>query len=117
MRGRIDAARTAWVVLAVAMALAAVLILRVTRGTTLWFDDWSWALTRRSGLHSLLASYNGHFSLVSTLVYRGLYATSGISSYVPFRIVLVVGHLVCVGLVFAYARRRVGEWPRCKSRT
>jgi hypothetical protein len=31
------------------LAAAAALVLHETRGTTIWFDEWSWALERRGG--------------------------------------------------------------------
>jgi hypothetical protein len=94
-----------------ALAAAGVLILHLTRGTTLWFDDWNWALYRRSGLDWLLRPYNEHLSLVPILVYRALFALAGIRSYEPYRVLITAGQLVCGTLVFWYARRRVGEYP------
>jgi len=103
----------AWLPWALFFALAlvaGVLALYFTRGTTLWLDDWQWALYRRGGVHSLLTSYHGHLSLVPVLIYRALFATAGVSSYLPFRVLIVAGHLLCGLLVFEYSRRRVGAW-------
>jgi hypothetical protein len=94
----------------VALATAGVLILHLTRGTTLWFDDWNWALYRRSGLHWLFKPYNDHLSLVPILVYRVLFALEGVRSYEPYRVLITAGQLVCGGAVFTYARRRVGDY-------
>ena len=110
MRARVGLDQACVAAFWLAAIACAAMILYFTRGTTLWFDDWSWALYRRSGLHSLLADYNGHLSLVPILVYRALFATAGIASYLPYRIVLVAGVLLCGGLVFVYARRRVGGY-------
>ena len=75
MRGRIEPVRIVWLALALAMLAAAVLIFHYTRGTTLWFDEWNWALHRRGGgLDSLLDPYNGHFSLVPVAIYLGISA-------------------------------------------
>jgi hypothetical protein len=99
-----------WALFFALALVAGVLVLYFTRGTTLWLDDWQWALYRRGGVHSLLTSYNGHLSLVPVLIYRALFATAGISSYLPFRVLIVAGHLLCGLLVFEYSRRRVGAW-------
>lgn len=109
-RARIEPARLCWIAFGIAALGAAVLILRVTRGTTLWFDDWIWALNRRSGLHTLLTPYNEHFSLVPILIYRALFAVGGIHDYVPYRIVVTAGHLLCATLLFMYVRQRAGHY-------
>jgi hypothetical protein len=88
------------------MAVTAAAVLYETRGTTLWTDEWGWALDRRGG--SVLEPHNGHFSLVPLLIYRALFAAVGIDDYAPYRVMIVVGHLGCAGLLFTYARRRVG---------
>ncbi|HEV3128983.1 MAG TPA: hypothetical protein VGY32_08365 [Solirubrobacteraceae bacterium] len=102
--------RLTWIAFGFMLAGGAAFLLHLTRGTTLWFDDWLWALYRRSGTHSLLTPYNDHFSLVPILIYRLLFATQGIGSYVPYRVLITVGHLLCVTLLFVYARRRVGDY-------
>jgi hypothetical protein len=88
------------------MAATAVLVFHETRDTTLWTDEWGWVLDRRSG--SLLEPHNGHFSLVPLLLYRALFATVGIDDYAPYRVMVIIGHLACAGLLYAYARRRIG---------
>ena len=91
------------------MAVMAVVIFHETRGTTLWSDEWGWALYRRGGgISGLLEPHNGHFSLVPLLVYRALFATVGIDDYVPFRVMIIVAHLLCGGLLYVYASRRLG---------
>ena len=93
-------------VLAVLLVLTAGVILHETRDTTLWTDEWGWALQRRTG--SLLEPHNGHFSLVPLLIYRALFATAGIHDYLPYRVMVVVGHLAVAGLLYVYASRRIG---------
>src|SRR5437588_626644 len=110
-RVRLHPERLLLVAMGVALAAAAALLLHLTRGSTLWFDDWLWALNRRHGLHSLLVPYNDHFSLVPILVYRLLFAIGGTTDYVPYRVLVTAGHLLCTALLFAYARRRVGSYP------
>jgi hypothetical protein len=99
-----------WAAFCALCLASAALVLYFTRGTTLWLDDWQWALYRRGGVHSLLASYNGHLSLVPILIYRALFATAGIGSYRPYRGLIAGADLLCGLMVFLYARRRVGAW-------
>jgi hypothetical protein len=90
------------------LAIAAVLLLHETRGTTLWVDEWVWALDRRgSSVGTFLEPHNGHFSLVPIVLYKALFATAGLDHYVAYRVMAVVAHLLCVALVFVYASRRV----------
>jgi hypothetical protein len=110
LRTRVGLDQACVAVFALAAIACAAMILYFTRRTTLWFDDWNWALYRRGGLHSLLEDYNSHLSFVPILIYRALFAVEGIGSYLPFRIVLAAGALVCGGLVFEYSRRRVGNY-------
>jgi hypothetical protein len=97
-----------WAALAALLTAGAVVFLTVTRGTTLSFDEWSWALHRRgSSLETFLSPHNGHFSLLPVLVYKLLFATAGLGDYAPYRVVVIGLHLLCVALIFVYARRRV----------
>ena len=58
---------------------------------------------------ALLAPHNGHLSLVPVALYKLLFATAGLEDYTPYRVMVVAAHLACVALLFAYARRRVGD--------
>jgi len=83
-----------------------------TRGTTLWFDEWQWALERRGGdVDTYLRPHNEHLSLVPVAVYKALFATVGIERSIPYRAVLVVAQALCAAIVYAYARPRVGTLP------
>ena len=91
------------------LVAAAVLILHETRGTTIWFDEWSWALERRGGsASSFLSSRTTSISLVPVALYKLLFATAGLDDYTPYRLMLVVAELACATLLFAYAQRRIG---------
>jgi hypothetical protein len=101
--------RYSWIALTALLAVAAALIWHETRGTTLWFDEWQWALYRRGNdLDTFLEPHNEHLSLVPLAIYRLLFATAGLTDYAPYRALVIGGHLVCVLLVFVYANRRVG---------
>jgi hypothetical protein len=91
------------------MAVTAAVVFHETRGTTLRVDEWVWALQRRGGgIGTFLEPHNGHLSLVPLLLYKALFATVGIEDYAPYRAMIVVAHLLCTGLLFVYANRRIG---------
>ena len=49
---------------------------------------------------------------VPLLLYSGLFETFGIGSYAPYRVVGIGLVILCAGLFFVLARRRVGAlWP------
>jgi hypothetical protein len=98
-----------WLALALLMALAAAALVHVGRGTGFFFDEWDWIQLRRGwGIGELLRPHNQHLSLVPVLVFKLGFATVGLESYLPYRLVLVALHLLCAGLLFAYAAPRVG---------
>jgi hypothetical protein len=89
---------------------AGAVYLYVTRSTAPFADEWLWALNRRgSSLSTFLAPYNGHFALVPLLVYKVLWATAGLRTYLPYRVIVIALHLGCCALMFIYARRRIGN--------
>lgn len=107
---RAQPARLCRAALAVLMLGAAAFLLFETRHTTLWFDEWDWALGRRgNSVGTFLRPHNSHLSLVPLVIYRQLFATAGIRSYLPYRILGTVGHLGCVVLLYVYAERRIGS--------
>ena len=107
---RSDWGRLGWSAFAAMLIVGGALLMYETRGRTLVFDEWLWVVGRRGGgIASLLHPYNGHLSLVPIALYKLLFATAGIDNYVPYRLLMTVGHLVCVLLVYIYAKRRVGE--------
>jgi hypothetical protein len=97
------------VALALLMVAAGAFLIYQTRGTTLWFDEWIWAMDRRrNDLGAFLEPHNSHLSLVPILLYRVLFASVGLDNYVPYRLMVIGAHLGCATLVFVYASRRVG---------
>jgi hypothetical protein len=92
------------------MLIASVVIYRKGLGTTFFFDEWEFVMDRQPWRWDiLLTPYNGHLSLLPVLVFKVLFATVGLGAYWVYRIVLIGFHILCVGFVFAYARRRVGD--------
>lgn len=102
---------SAWVLLAGLLIATGALLYYETRGTTLWFDEWTWLLHRRAdSLASYLDTHNGHLSLIPIAIYKLLFATAGIRSSAPYRVLVIIAHLSCCLLLFVYARRRVGAF-------
>jgi hypothetical protein len=109
---RVRGLRLGWIGLAAMLAVGAALLFYETRGTTLWFDEWPWALSRRGGgLDTFLAPHNEHLSLVPVTLYKLLFATAGLDDYAPYRAMGIAAHLLCVALVYAYVSRRLGTMP------
>lgn len=98
-----------WIALGILLAFSGVFFIRLTRGTTFWTDEWVWILHRRADtLAAFLQPHNEHLSLVPVTIYKLMFAFVGLTSYVPYRVMVIAAHLGCVVLVFIYARRRVG---------
>ncbi|MBA3263064.1 MAG: hypothetical protein H0T69_11490 [Thermoleophilaceae bacterium] len=92
--------------------IASAVILRAGRDTIFFFDEWDFLLGRRgTSVDTFLEPHVGHLSLVPILIYKTLFSTVGLEPYWPYRVVVLLFHLVCVGLFYAVARRRVGAWP------
>jgi hypothetical protein len=103
--------RLAWIALAGLLVVGAAFIYYETRGTTLFSDEWGWALERRGGgLDTFLKPHNEHFSLIPVALYKLLFVTVGLGDNGPYRAMVVAGQLTCVALVFVYAKRRVGSY-------
>lgn len=93
------------------LVAGAVVLVHETSGLTFWADEWQWILNRRgSGLATYLAPHNPHLSLVPIAIYKALFATVGLRHYWPYRALLIGEQLLCVTLVFIYARRRAGGY-------
>jgi hypothetical protein len=100
--------RFAWVWLAAAMAVAAVLILWLNRGTTFWLDELAWFLESPSfDLKSVLQPHLGHLVLTTHVTYKVLLELFG-DSYLPFRLLGPATLFLTVALLFTFIRRRVG---------
>jgi hypothetical protein len=100
----------ALVTLGAVLAVAAVVIYRKGLGTMFYLDDWAWFIGRRDwSLDTLLRPESGHLDAVPLVVYKLLFSTVGLQHYGVYRILLIVNHLLCVVLLFALVRRRVGD--------
>jgi hypothetical protein len=100
---------------ALAFLLAGVIATLVLLGDRLSFfnDDW-WFLLQRPGLEShggldtLLAPHNSNLVLLPALVYKLLVAAFGMSSQIPYRLVLAAGVGALGLLVYTLVNRRAG---------
>jgi hypothetical protein len=100
-----DRFASAW--LAVAMAVAAVTILWLSRGTTFWIDELVLFMDApRLDAGGAFDPHVGHLVLTVRVVYKAIFEVFG-ASYLPFRLLGVATLLLTVGLLFAYLRRRV----------
>ena len=110
--GRIDdrSGRSAQAGLALLLAGAAVVIYRKGLGTTFYLDDWAWFINRRDwSVDALLQPESGHLDAVPIFVYKVFFSAVGLEHYGVYRAALIANHLLCVALVFALVRRRVGD--------
>lgn len=109
---RLRPATLTWIALALLLLVAAAFLFYETRGTTFWFDEWSWVLDRRGGdLDTFLKPHNEHLSLIPVAIYKLLFATVGLEHYGLYRAMVIAAHLGSAVLVFVYASRRVGSVP------
>ncbi|HXR31197.1 MAG TPA: hypothetical protein VN752_08660 [Solirubrobacterales bacterium] len=100
--------RVAYVALTLSFALAAALILAWGQGQTFVNDEWSYLVSRGGwSLETLLTPQNGHLIVAPLLVYKGLFATVGADSHLPFQVTTVVMHLTVASLFFVLVRARL----------
>jgi hypothetical protein len=112
-----DRTTLAWFGLAVAMCVSATWMMIAGDGLTFVNDDLFYYaqyvvhgngdFRTPGGLEYFLAPSNGHLQVLGKLLYRGIFETFG-ANYAVFRAFDVAGAMVCVGLFFELARRRVG---------
>ena len=96
-------------VLALAMGAAALLLLYLTRGFTFYYDEWNFLINRQEfTADALLRPHNEHNVMIAVLLFKGLWELVGLDHYIAFRLLVVALHLLCGGLLYVYARRRVG---------
>jgi hypothetical protein len=99
------------VLLAVAVAASGVLLLVLLSHLTFFNDDWDPLLYRRGfSVDVLLRPHAEHILLGPTLIYKGIQATIGMESLIPYAIVSTGSFLASAMLLFLYLRRRVGDW-------
>lgn len=113
--GDIRVRRVAWLAAGVSV-LAIIALLYLGRRLNFYYDEWSFIFQRRgdpaatnwSGAQLYFAPHNEHWSTIPVLIYRALFATVGLRSYLPYLGVLELLHAGCALLLFAIIRRRSG---------
>jgi hypothetical protein len=87
------------------------------RDRNLWFggDDWFILLDRRISPHAgqlgIFDAFNEHWTTLPILMFRGLYAVFGISTYWPYLVLLVLVHLAIVVLLwYVMTRAAIDPW-------
>jgi hypothetical protein len=106
LRGRIS-----WEtgVLIAALVVGSVLILWGGRRLGFYFDDWTYVTGRQGGgFGTYLDPHNGHLSLIPIVIYKALFVTIGTDHYWPYRVVLLILHLVTCVELYVLVRRRLG---------
>ena len=97
-------------VLAASILAAVGLNLWLTRGQTLFSDEWGRLLLGDS-LESLLRGYSGHLVVLHAVLYKAVFSLFGADTYLPFRIVEAALVGVCGLLFYSLARGSAGPWP------
>jgi hypothetical protein len=105
---RVGEDKVAYAALALGFALAAGLILVWGQGQSFIQDEWNYLVVRTDWApETLLRPQNGHLIAVPLLVYKGLFATVGAESHLPFQATTVVFHLTIATLFFLLVRPRL----------
>jgi hypothetical protein len=90
------------------------LVLWIVLGRSQWFylDEWDFLAGRRAGdLGDLFRPHNEHWTTVPIVVYRVLYWLFGLRTYFPYRLIVVLLHLVAAALLMVVMRRaQVRPW-------
>jgi hypothetical protein len=91
---------------------SACLLLFLGSKLTFLLDDWEFLLYRRDfDAEAILHPHGEHIVVAPVLIYKGLLATVGMGSALPFRVVSTALFLLSAVLLFAFLKERVGEWP------
>src|SRR5829696_6160638 len=94
--------------LGAALLAAALLLLHWGSRLTFLLDDWEFLLYRQGfTAHSILSPHGEHISIAPVLIYKGLLATVGMDSSLPFLAVENAFFLASAALLFVYLHRRV----------
>ncbi len=102
--------RTAWVVLGLMMLGSLVYTLWAADGVYFTDDELYWlGSSPATTFERAFDPHSGHLIAVSRLLYRAIFETLG-TGYLPFRLLSLGSVFLAVGLLFTWARTRVGDW-------
>jgi hypothetical protein len=97
--------------LGAAVACSGAVLLIFQSHFTFYKDDWAFLLHRRGSSPGVfLDPHFDHIAIAPIAIYKALLAVFGMRSALPFQIVSTLVFLLSVVLLFAYLRRRVGNW-------
>ena len=92
------------------MIVAFIAFYRKGFGLTFFYDEWAFVLDRRAWtIDTFLEPHGEHLSILPILVFKLLFVTVGLDDYWVYRVTTILAHLLCVLLIFVYARRRLGD--------
>lgn len=99
-----------WLLVAASL-LAVPLLVRLQRDSGIWFDEWTFLLTRDGwGISDIFGAYNGQLMPLTPIVFnidRALFSPGATG---PLTAVSIVAQLAVVWAAFAYMRVRLGDW-------
>ncbi len=101
----------ALVCLVILVAISGIALVAMGSHLILYGDDWDVVLGRRGwDAGSLLDPHHAHLIVGLVVIYKLLLAGFGMDSPVPYHVVSTLFYLLAAVLLFAYVRRRVGDW-------
>jgi hypothetical protein len=100
-----------WLVLAATgIALVVIVVVVGRKLSTFRLDDWAFVLDRQgNSVDDFLRPHNEHLSLWVVIMFKALLATVGMGSYWPYRLVIALVTVSIGGLVYLYAKPRLGR--------
>ncbi|HWA53780.1 MAG TPA: hypothetical protein VG816_06365 [Solirubrobacterales bacterium] len=101
-----------WSILVLGCAIvgSTLLLFYLVRGLTPLVDVWGYLYAYRSwSPETLLTPHNGHLMVLSILLYKGMFATFGLESQVPYQLVNLAFSAAVAALLFALVRRSLGD--------
>lgn len=94
-----------------ALACSATVLLVFQSDLTFLADDWQFLIGRRgASAEVFLDPHNNHIAALPVAIYKVLLETAGMRSVMPFSIVATLVFLLSTVALFAYLRRRIGDW-------
>jgi hypothetical protein len=109
---RLRRMRPATLLLIAAAAVSAGLLIWLQSHLTFYLDEWDLLLHRRGfSADAFLRPHNEHIILAPAIVYKALQATVGMDSAAPYQTISIATFVGSAVVLFAWLRRRVGEWP------